>query len=68
MFSQEHLLRTLENLPNFNIIGISLEDKDEEYKKKSKDALKVYDTGKVPVKSKKYIVKQFNRLDFGEDD
>ena len=67
LLTHENLIKTLENLPKFNKIGISLVDNHEELKKKSFESQN-FEILKVPIKSKQYIIKQYERIDFGEDD
>jgi hypothetical protein len=56
------LLKTIENFPKIDLLEMS-QDKPNEFLTKSLDGI-----SKMPILSKKYIVKQFSCLDFDGDD
>jgi hypothetical protein len=60
--SRDMLLKTIENFPKIDVLEMPL-DKPNEFLTKSLDGI-----SKMPILSKKYIVKQFSRLDFAGDD
>jgi hypothetical protein len=64
--SRDLLMKTIENLPKISVLEMPI-IKPDEFMTKSLDGI-VIPLSKMPILSKKYIIKQFDRHDFAGDD